>query len=254
MSFLSFRPSRILEATAQNRVVVGYAVSPNRVAPLLPEGLAPVEREGTAYISLVGVELTKMRVLGVVPPGFRRVPAVELRVHVHPVGAPDEAGTWTVQAHTSRRLVAWGARTLYGEPVEVTSMQPVRRAQGEAVEVTYRFDWRGREQRIRVRSDQTPAGPPPDGPARMLVAPGWRFASTEPQGGLQRTRIDRPSPSVYPVQEHHITVDGPAVYGDLGRLIEDQSPACVLLSPGADVTVHFRERMHRPQHETARPG
>jgi len=149
--------------------------------------------------------------------------------------------------------VAWGARTLYGEPVEVTSMQPVRRAQGEAVEITYRFDWRGREQRIRVRSDQAPEASASEALVRMLVAPGWRFTATE-QGSLRRTRIERPSPSIYPVQEHHVTVDGPSVYGELGGLIEDQSPACVLLSPGADVTVHFRERIHCPQQETARPG
>jgi uncharacterized protein YqjF (DUF2071 family) len=241
MSFLSYPSPRVLEATAQNRVVVGYAVPPDRVAPLLPDGLAPVERDGTAYVSLVGVELTKMRMLGVVPPGFRRVPAVELRLHVHPVGAPDAEGTWTVQAHTSRRLVAWGARTLYGEPVAVTSMQPIRRRQAEAVEVTYRFDWRGREQRIRVRSDHSPDAPPSASPARMIMAPRWRFSAAN-QDSVRRTRIERPAPSVCRVQEHHVTVDGPSVYGELGRLIEDRSPAHVLLSPDATVTLRWPER------------
>jgi hypothetical protein len=253
MSFLSFPSSRILEATAQHRVVVAYAVSSDRVAPHLPDGLVPVEHDGTAYVSLVGVELTKMRVLGVALPGFRRVPAVELRVHVHPVGAPDADGTWTVQAHTSRRLVAWGGRTLYGESVAVTSMQPVRRTRAGSVEVTYRFDWRGREQRLRVRSDQAPDAAPSTAPTHMLVAPEWRFTAAE-QGPLRRARIDRPAPSVYRVQEHHVTVDGPAVYGELGRLVENRSPTHVFLSPGAPVTVYLRDRVPRPKSKTARPG
>ena len=130
------RPPRILQATAQNRIVAGYAVPPSRVAPFLPDGLVPHERDGTAYVSLVGVELTKVRVLGLVPPGFRRVPAVELRVHVRPDEAPPgRNGTWTVQAHVPRRLVAWSARVLYGEPVAVTSMQPIEGESPDAVSV-----------------------------------------------------------------------------------------------------------------------
>jgi len=95
---MSTSSPRILQGTARNRVVVAYAVAPGQVAPLLPEGLVPDQRDGNAYVSLVGVELTKVRVLGLIPPGFRRVPAVELRVHARPAQAPlQEAGTWTVQ-------------------------------------------------------------------------------------------------------------------------------------------------------------
>jgi len=233
---------RILQATARNRVVVAYGVAPERVAPLLPEGLVPAERDGAAYVSLVGVELTKVRVLGLVPPGFRRVPAVELRVHVRPAQAPtDQNGTWTVRAHVPRRLVAWGARVLYGEPVEVASMQPIRREQAEGVEVTYRLDWRGREQRLRVRAERPPVMPPPNALAHTLVGPGQRFATTQ-NGTLLRTRIERPSAPIHRVQECHVTVDWTSVYGEMGELLQDQDPALVLLSPGTPVTLRWRER------------
>jgi len=110
-------PPPVLRGIAQNRVVVSYAAAPNQIAPLLPDGLVPHTRDGNAYVSLAGVELTKVRVLGVSGLGIRRVPAVEMRVHVRPAdGDADASGTWTVQAHTSRRLAAWGARFLYREP------------------------------------------------------------------------------------------------------------------------------------------
>jgi uncharacterized protein YqjF (DUF2071 family) len=240
---MSTSPPRILQATAYNRVVVGYAVDPGRVASFLPDGLVPIERDGTAYVSLVGVELTKVRVLGLVPPTFRRVPAVELRVHVRPAEAPtDQNGTWTVQAHVPRLLVAWGARLLYGESVAVTSMQPIRREQDDSVEVTYRFDWRGREQRIRARGEQPPVTPPSESIAHTLVDPGWRFATAQ-DGALLRTRIERPAAPIYRVQEHHVTVDWASVYGEMGELVEDQPPAHVLLSPGTPVALRWRERV-----------
>ncbi len=236
-------PPRILQATARNRVVVGYGVAPSQVAPLLPDGLVPAERDGTAYVSLVGVELTKVRVFGLVPPGFRRVPAVELRVHVRPARASlEQNGTWTVRAHVPRRLVAWGARFLYGEPVEVASMQPVRREPVGSVEVTYRLDWRGREQRIRVRGERPPVMPPPDALAHTLVGPDWRFATTQ-DGTLLRTRVERPAAPVHRVQEHHVTVRWPSVYGEMGQLLRDRRPALVLLSPGTPVTLRWRESM-----------
>ncbi|MFB6099211.1 MAG: DUF2071 domain-containing protein [Salinibacter sp.] len=233
---------RVLEARVRNRVVIGYAVASDQVRPLLPDGLVPVEREGRAYVSLVGVELTNVRLFGLVGLGFRRVPVVELRVHVRREEAsPDKVGTWTVRAHVPRRLVAWGGRFLYREPVEVTSMQPVRREQSESVEVTYRFDWRGREQRIRVRGQRPPVAPVPDTLVPFLLRPNWRFRTTR-SGALLRTRIDRPSAPILPGQEHHVTVQW-SVYGEFGALLADRSPVSVLLSPGRPVTVRWRERI-----------
>jgi Uncharacterized conserved protein len=242
MSLSALSPRCVLQATARSRVVVGYAVDPARVAPLLPEGLAPARYDGSAYVSLVGVELTNVRAFGLVGLGVRRVPAVELRVHVQPAEAPSGPhGTWTAQAHVPRRLVAWGARWLYGTPVAVASMQPMRREQDDRVEVTYRFDWRGREQRIRVQGAPPPTVPAPDARARTLLSPTGDLAPprtarcSAPASSVQRLPSCR-------VQEHHVTVRWPAVYGDLGRVLQGRSPSLVLLSPSTPVTLRWRTR------------
>jgi len=237
---LALTPPRILQATARNRVIVAYGVAPDRVAPLLPDGLVPVQRNDTAYVSLVGVELTKIRVLGLVPPGCRRVAAVELRVHARPAqNSSGTRGTWTVQAHVPRRLVAWSARVLYGESVAVTSMQPIRREQPDHVEVTYRYDWRGREQRIRVRGTAPPNTPPPDTLASFLLRPNWRFGTTR-SGTLLRTRIDRPESSLHAVQTHHVTVQWRNVYGEIGELLHNREPTRALLVPSTLVRMKWR--------------
>lgn len=242
-SSVSSTQPHILRATARNRVVVAYAVAPDRLASHLPGGLVPDTRDGNAYVSLVGVELTNVRVLGLTGPGFRRVPAVELRVHVRQAqAASGTEGTWTVRAHVPRYLIAWAAQWLYAEPVEVASMQPVWREQVEEVEATYRFDWKGREQRVRVRGTKPPVMPAPDTLADTLGAPSFRFGTTR-DGALLRTRIERPSQPVYRVQEHHVTVQWPVVYGDIGRVLQDKDPVGVLLSPGAPVALRWRERV-----------
>lgn len=223
-------------------MIVGYTVDPDRVAPLLPQSLIPAQYDGRACISLVGVELTDIRLIGLAVPGFRRVPLIELRIRVRPAeSAADLVGSWTVQGFVPRRLMAWGAGLLYGESVQVASMQPVRREQVDSVEVTYRFDWKGREQRLRVRGERPPVMPAPDTPAHTVLGSTWRFG-TPRTGTLLRRRVDRPAVPVYRVREHHVTVQWPIVFGDVGRLLTGRSPSVVLLAPSTPVTLRRRER------------
>jgi len=243
MSSAAWAPPQILQATARNRVVISYAVAPEQVAPLLPSGLVPDRRNGRAYVNLVGVELVKARVLGMRGPGFRRVPAVEVKVLVREANAASgRQGTITVQAYVARWAVAWGARFLYGEPVDVASMQPVWREGAETIEVTYRFDRAGREQRLRAVGEKPPVMPADDTLAVFLRDRQWRF-STRGQGTLVRARIERPIGPIYRVQERYATVQWASVCGADWAFLDDLEPAHVLLSPGEPVTLYWRKQV-----------
>lgn len=230
---------RILEATARNRIVVGYAVAPEKVSPHLPPGLTPDTHDGRAYVTLVGVELVKVRVLGLGGPGFRRVPAVELQIPVREAGS-GRRGTMTVQAYVPRRLVAWGARILYGEPVDVASMQPAWQERVDVIQLTYRFDRAGREQRLRAEGTKPPVMPAPGAPATFLMSRDWRFG-TRRDGSLVRARIERPVEPIHRVQEYYVTVQWASVYGREWRFLADEQPAVVFLSPGAPLALRWRE-------------
>lgn len=243
MTARSIRPLRILQATACDRVLASYSVAPEAVAPHLPHGLVPDTRDGQAFVNLVGVQLVKVRVLGLVGPGFRRVPAVELQVPVREQNpASERRGTITVQAHVPRRLVAWAARLLYGEPVDVASMQPVRRERSGDVEMTYRFDVRGREQRLRVRGRRPPVMPTPSSLAYDLLDREWRYGQAG-NGDLLRTRLERPVPPVYRVEEHFVTMRWASVYGDTWAFLEERDPTLVILLPAQPITLGWRQRV-----------
>jgi hypothetical protein len=231
---------RILRATARDRAAVSWAVDPARVAPHLPAGLRPDTQDGRAYVRLTGVRLAKVRVLGLVGPGLRRVPAVELQVLVREAAAPERRGTMTVRAHVPRRLVAWGAQGLYGESVTVAPMQPVRREQGDAVELTYRFDVAGREQRLRVAATTAPSSPSPGTLPHVLRDRPWRYGVAR-DGTLLRARIERAGAPIRRADEHHVTVRWAAVYGEPWGFLADQAPAAALVSPGGPLALRWRE-------------
>lgn len=218
-----------------------YPVPPSSARSLLPDALAPVTREGTAFLSLVGAELADIQGPAHSVLRLRRAPVVELRVHVRPAQAPASThGTWAVQAHVSRRRLAWSARWLYGEPVAVTSMQPLCRTHPDRREVTYRFDANGREQRVRVDGDGTSAAPSsPDASSSFFLRPPWRFG-TNRHGRLWRARVTRSKAALCSVRAHHVTLDAASVYGTAGRLLASTSPAHVYLAPKISIALSRR--------------
>lgn len=242
MFVASSSSTRVLRATVGNRVAVGYAVDPSRVASRLPSGLIPVTHADDAYVVLVGAQLVHPSILGVPVPGIRRMPFVELQVPVRETTPSSERrGTLTMQAFVPRRLVAWSGRVLYGEPVKRAPMQPVRQERAETVEITYRFDWAGREQRLRVVGRKPPVTPAPDAPASCLMKQNWRYGRSR-TGELLRARLKRSKTQVYRVQEHHVTVRWGSVYGDEWAFLDGRAPATVLFSPGGSVAVGWPTR------------
>jgi uncharacterized protein YqjF (DUF2071 family) len=218
----------------RHRVVVSYAVAPGRLAPHLPETLRPAIRDESAYLSVVGSTLAGLRVGGLPVPGTRGVPVVELRTPVrHP--ATGRKGTFTFQAHAAGRLVAWGARIGLGLSVQAASMQPMWRERSDAVTGTYRFDWKGREQRVRVEGHPPPVMPAPNTVGPFLLERPWRVGQRG--DALVWTCAERPAAPLYRVDAHHVTVQWRAVYGEVGALLTDRRPAHVLMAPGRPVAL-----------------
>lgn len=238
----------ILRATARHRVAVHYAVAPDRLASRLPDGLRPATRDGRAYVGLVGIQLMDVRVLGLSGYGFRRVPAVELQGLVQRRGGGAASrGALTMQAFVPRRLVAWAARGLYGESVAVASMQPVWKERPDEVEITYRFDRAGREQRLRVVAETPPVAPAPGTAAQFLQDRHWRYGSRDDEDtdALTRARMERPAGPLYRVQAHHVTVRWASAFGEAWAFLDDRSPEVVLCDPGGEIVLHWRESVRK---------
>ena len=102
-----------LTARWSNLSLFTFAVAPERLAPRLPAGLELDTRNGRAFVSVVGLDFQKTRVLGVGWPGFRAFPDINFRFYAR---RGDQRGVVFIREIVSHRFVAWLARTCYGEP------------------------------------------------------------------------------------------------------------------------------------------
>src|ERR1041385_5639833 len=73
---------RFLTAEWTNILMLNYAVDPSLLEPLVPAGSALDMFEGKTYVSLVGFEFNRTRVLGFAVPFHQNFEEVNLRFYV----------------------------------------------------------------------------------------------------------------------------------------------------------------------------
>lgn len=84
-------------------------------------------------------------------------------------------------------------------------MQPMHSEGADLIEMTYRFEAAGREQRLWAVARTPPAMPLPESVAYRLMDRNWRYGTTR-NGELLRTCVEGAVPPVYHVEEHHVTM------------------------------------------------
>ena len=102
-----------LTAIWRDLVLVTFAVPDELAVPLVPPGCDADRWDGRCHMSLVALQMDRVRVRGLPIPGLTTYPQVNLRLYVRHDG---RAAVRFVQELVPSRLLAAGARWLYGEP------------------------------------------------------------------------------------------------------------------------------------------
>lgn len=77
-----------------------------------------------------------------------------------------------------QRLVAWVARTLYGEPYYAAPIHNERAETSDCLAMTYCFTWRGRPQALHVEGAKPAAMPSASSDAHYFKEHRWGFGTT----------------------------------------------------------------------------
>lgn len=224
-----------LAAEWRDLLIVNYEVHPDRLRPFVPSGTELDLLDGKALLSFVGFRFLRTRVLGIAIPGHSDFLEMNLRFYVKrtlPDGSIRRGVTFLGEI-VPRALIAWVARTLYGEPYRARSMRKEEDARGTAYDCAVAEGWQG----IRAR----PVGPlrpaTDDRIAGFITEHYWGYTRRSP------TRTDEYE-VVHPVWRVRDgvdivnTIDPAALYGpDFADLVPPLAhSACI--AEGSPVTVH----------------
>jgi uncharacterized protein YqjF (DUF2071 family) len=214
-----------------------WAVDPDRVAPLLPEGVRPDVLDGATYVGLI-----PFRMVGA---GVGRGPGVpwlgtflETNVRLYSVDVTGRRGIVFLSLDSDRALVVAGARTVFGLPYRWARMRheavPGDAGDVHTYEARLRGPGRGRS-RIRVR-----VGAPRQATALdEFVSARWGLHVRR----RHRTHYIANSHEPWPLHDAEVLQldDGLRASVGLGELA-DRPPDHVAFSPGVHTVFGLPDR------------
>jgi len=220
-----------LNAEWKNLILVNWAIDPSLLQSRVPRGTEPDFHEGKTYVSLVAFEFLDTRVRGVAIPGHRDFIEVNLRFYVR---RGDRRGVVFIKEVVPKPMIAWVARTVYGEPYETWSCA----GGGEE----YRW-WRGStSNRLAVRNLGEANLPEPGSHAEFITEHYWGYTRRS-QSRTDEYRVEHPQWQHRSVGGLELEVNFAGVYGSEWIFLADREPTSVLFAVGSEVAVYPGERL-----------
>ena len=139
-----------MQADWGNLIMVSWLVDAALVQDRLPAGCSADLWEGSAAVSLVGVEFSNVVVKGISWPWHDRFPEVNLRTYVQ---GPNGPGVVFLGELVPKLLVARLARKAFGEPYEKRKVRMEKRIRHNEPEAAYEWEVGTRTFRISVRAE-----------------------------------------------------------------------------------------------------
>ena len=235
----SFMPFSFLTARWSNLCLLTYAVPPALLEPRLPAGLSLDLRDGDAFVSLVAFDFLDTKVLGVSWPGFRNFPEINLRFYVR---HGDERGVVFIREFVPSRLVAFLAKTLYGEPYVAAPMSSCVTQDDGQITIEHRLTFAGRGNRLRVTGCKPCSLPAADTTEHFFKEHQWGFGGTR-GGKCIRYQVAHPFWEVYPVHSYDLDWNWAGVYGDEFAFLASVRPCSVVLAAGSLIRVYPKGKL-----------
>ena len=227
---------RFLTAEWRHLLMLNYAVEREVLEPLVPAGTSLDTYKGRAYVTMVGFLFQKTRLLGVPVPLHQDFEEVNLRFYVRrQVAGEWRRGVVFVSELVPRHLIAFVARTFYGEPYRALPMRHVIEQSGPNRRVEY--SWRRSQRWERVRLSAT-------GESQEMAAGSEEEFITEHYWGYtargDRTseyQVEHPRWRFWRATEARFEGDVQSLYGDAFVEALSRPPTSAFIAEGSPVTV-----------------
>jgi uncharacterized protein YqjF (DUF2071 family) len=233
-----------LTAKWQHLAMLNYEVDADLLLPFVPTGTELDRWKGKVFVSLVGFQFLKTKLLGLMPiPMHSNFEEVNLRFYVRrQLKGEVRRGVVFIRELVPRRAIAFAARKFYNENYVALPMASEICPFGEnGLRAAYRWQSEKRWNEISVKTEGASELPGEGSVEQFITEHYWGYVA-QPGGGCVEYRVTHPSWRVWQVR-------GPALDGDADKLCRKIAPMLrgkpesAFLAEGSDVTVMRGRRL-----------
>jgi len=217
---------RFLTAEWNNLLMLNYAVDPSLLQSLVPAGTELDTFEGKTYISLVGFEFNRTRVLGFAIPFHQNFEEVNLRFYVR---RGPKRGVVFIRELVPRYAVAAIARWAFNENYSCVPMS--HRVEAGSAEYT----WSG-GCAMRIETEGESFLPSEGSLSQFITEHYWGYA-TQKGGGCLEYEVQHPPWMVWNATRASFSGDVDALYGAEFVQVLKREPDSAFLAEGSPVIV-----------------
>jgi len=223
---------RFLTAEWNNLLMLNYSVDASLLEPLVPMGTELDMFEGKTYVSLVGFEFNRTRVLGFAVPFHQNFEEVNLRFYVR---RGSKRGVVFIRELVPRYAVAAIARWAFNENYSCVPMSH-RIEVGKA-----EYTWSGGCV-MRIETEGESFLPPEGSLSQFITEHYWGYASQK-GGGCLEYEVQHPAWVVWNAKRASFSGDVDALYGREFAQVLKREPDSAFLAKGSPVTVFKGNRI-----------
>jgi len=221
-----------LTAEWKNLLMLNYAVDPALLRPFVPAGTELDFHEGNAYVSLIGFQFNKTRLLGRAVPFHQSFEEVNLRFYVR---RGNRRGVVFIRELVPKVAVTAIARLAYGENYSCVPMS--HRLQTTASGFSAEYSWGVGAARCTISANTSREAYLPErgSLSEFITEHYWGYAIRS--GRTVEYQVDHPQWQVREADNAQFSGNGSRFYAaDFAKLIEEP-PDSAFIAEGSAVTV-----------------
>ena len=227
--------NRFLTAEWNNLLMLNYAADPSLLEPFVPAGTELDAFAGKIYLSLVGFEFNRTRVLGLAVPFHRNFEEVNLRFYVR---HSSKRGVVFIRELVPKYAVAAVARYVFKESYSCVPMS--HRIESGKAEYAWKL---GLERCVMSIETKGKSFVPPEGSLSQFITEHYWGYTTQKGGGSLEYEVQHPPWQVWNAKEAGFSGNADGLYGaEIGKVLR-REPDSAFLAKGSPVTVFKSKRI-----------
>jgi uncharacterized protein YqjF (DUF2071 family) len=234
--------SAFLRAEWRHLLMLNFVVDPRVLQPLVPKETELDCFGGKTFLSVVGFQFLRTRLLGFPLPFHTNFEEVNLRFYVR--RQSDEGwrrGVVFLRELVPRRAIAFVAKTFYGEPYSAVPMRHKIAWNDSKIQVEYAWRRNARWESIRATGRGSPREIEAGSEEEFVTEHYWGY--TARQNFTSEYQVEHPRWKVWQGADATFDADISSLYGN--DFVESLSgpPSSVFIADGSEVTVRFHSRI-----------